>query len=200
MCNRLISLGNWYMGESHYWLAWNLVELGNQESARENVERSKFFLPTSSQVHVLSGIISFGQNKLKEAEKSFKEALRFGRSNCEANFYLGKIYTQRQDWKNSGLYFEKAAYCNEGTEKALEEKLNEIRTSSLSEERKTKLLLKKERQLKKTVLTKATAFYNAAAGYFNSGFKEKAMLCAEKAALHSAFKQKAEELVMRVKK
>jgi len=53
--------------------------------------------------------------------------------------------------------------------------------------------------LKKTVLTKATFFYNAAAGYFNAGMKEQAPNLAQKATLHSALKEKAEELILKIK-
>jgi len=60
---------------------------------------------------------------------------------------------------------EKAAFCNEAEEKNLENKIKKIENSDFSEERKARLIKKKRIQLKKTVLTKATFFYNAAAGY-----------------------------------
>ena len=27
VCNKILTLGKYYLGESHYWLAWNLNEL-----------------------------------------------------------------------------------------------------------------------------------------------------------------------------
>lgn len=199
VCKRLISLGKWYLGESYYWLAWNKHELEDNEAASEYVERSKNLLPTSSEVFTLSGIINFEKEKLEEAEKNFKQALELERLNCEASFYLGKIYAQKRDWKNSGLYFEKAAHCNKFLERGIEGKIEEIKTSSLSDERKAKLIRRKRNQLIKVTLTKATAFYNAAAGYFNSGSKEKSLNCAREASLHRFFKQKAEELISRIR-
>jgi len=84
-------------------------------------------------------------------------------------------------------------------EEEIEEKIVEVKASCLSEERKAKLILRKETQLRKTLLTKATAFYNAAAGFFNSGMREKAVICAQKASQHPSFGQKAEELIERIK-
>lgn len=52
----------------------------------------------------------------------------------------------------------------------------------------------KKTQLRKTGLTKAACFYNAAAGYFNSGMTEKTLDPAQKASLHKARQHQALEL------
>jgi hypothetical protein len=49
-------------------------------------------------------------------------------------------------------------------------------------------------------LTKATSWYNAAAGFYNAGFPNKALQLAEKAASHSALKEKADDLLDLMKK
>lgn len=197
--NMLIKLGKYYMGDAHYWLAWNHNELENLHEAWENIEKGKNYFVGYSQVLSLAGIIAFKKGNLEVAEENLKEALELDRSNCEASYYLGKVYAVYQDWKESGIYFEKAALCNEGKEKKLEDKIKEIENSDFSEERKVRLIKKKRIQLKKTVITKATFFYNAAAGYFNTGMKEQALSLAQKATLHSALKEKAEELILKIK-
>lgn len=198
-CDKLIALGSFFMGESYYWLAWNQNELGNLAAAWESAENAKKFLYGNSELLTLSGIIAFKKENLEIAEKNFMEALQINATNYEANFYLGNIHAKRQDWKNSGIYFGLAAYSSERIEKTLEEKIKEIEDSSLSQERKEKLISRKKAQLRKTVLSKATAFYNGAAGYFNAGMKEEALSLAQKASLHSAFKEKAEELISKIK-
>lgn len=195
--NMLIKLGKYYMGEAHYWLAWNQDELENLDEAWENIEKAKNYFVGYSQVLSLAGIIAFKKENLEVAEENLKEALELDCSNCEAAYYLGKVYAVYQDWKKSGVHFEKAALCNE--EKELEDKIKEIENSDFPEERKERLIKKKRIQLKKTVLTKATFFYNAAAGYFNAGMKEQALSLAQKATLHSALKEKAEELILKIK-
>jgi tetratricopeptide (TPR) repeat protein len=197
--NVLIKFGKYLMGDAHYWLAWNHNELENLDEAWENIEKAKDYFVGYSQVLSLAGVIAFNKENLEVAEENLKEALKLDLSNCEASYYLGKAYAVYQDWKESGIYFEKAALCNEGKEKKLEDKIKEIENSDFSEERKERLIKKKRIQLRKTVITKATFFYNAAAGYFNAGMKEQALSLAQKATLHSAFKEKAEELILKIK-
>ena len=43
LLNHLIELGMYLMGESHYWLAWNLNETGLLEPAMDNVKRAIFY-------------------------------------------------------------------------------------------------------------------------------------------------------------
>ena len=44
ICNNMLSLGKYYLGESHYWLAWNQNELGEWENAWENIESAKKYM------------------------------------------------------------------------------------------------------------------------------------------------------------
>jgi len=199
VCNEILRLGGYYLGDTHYWLAWNQNELERLDEAWETVEKCKTYFIGYSQVFSLAGVIAYKREEKKVAEKNFQEALRLDPNNCEAAFYLGKIYADRQEWAKSGEYYEKAALCQRGKELALERNLAEIEDSGFSEERKQKLISKKKAQLKKTILTKATFFYNAAAGYFNAGMNEQALELAEQALHHSALKEKAEELIQEIK-
>jgi len=81
----------------------------------------------------------------------------------------------------------------------IQERINAIKDSAFAEERKKKHLAKKTSQLRKIQLTKATAWYNAAAGFYNAGFPEKARQLAEKATSHSALKNDAEKLIKLIK-
>jgi len=198
-CNELIRLGEYFLGETHYWLAWNQNELEKLDEAWENAEKTKYYLMGYSEVFSLSGIIAFKRGNLETAEENLKEALKINRMNCEAAYYLGKIYTVYEDWKKSGDYYEKAAICNEWKESALNEKIKDIQNSSFSEKRKEIFIFRKKAQLKKITLKIATFYYNAAAGYFNAEMDEEALALAQKAAKHSALKQKAEELILKIK-
>ena len=200
VCNTILSLGGYYLGDTHYWLAWNLNELERLDEAWENAEKSKTYFVGYSQVFSLAGVIAYKREEKKIAEKNFQEAFRLDPNNCEAAFYLGKIYAERQEWAESGEYYEIAAICQYGKELALERNLAEIEESDFSVERKQKMIAKKKIILKKTILTKATFFYNAAAGYFNARMNEQALRLAEKALSHIAFKEKAEELIREIKK
>lgn len=200
VCNAILSLGGYYLGDTHYWLAWNLNELERLDEAWENAEKCKTYFVGYSQVFSLAGVIAYKREEKDIAEKNFQEAFSLDPNNCEAAFYLGKIYAERQEWAESGEYYETAALCQYGKELAIERNLAEIEESDFSEVRKQKLIAKKKVKLKKTILTKATFFYNAAAGYFNARMNEQALRLAEKALSHIAFKEKAEELIREIKK
>ena len=198
--NRILGLSTYLMGETYYWLAWNRNELEYYQQAWEDIENAKKYLIGHHEVFTLAGIIAFAMGHWEDSKKEFMEAIRLGSPDCDPFYYLGKIYVVWEDWEQSALHFEKAAQCYEGKETTLIEKIRELENSPLSEERKEKLTARKKIQLRKISLTKSTCFYNAAAGYFNSGMMEKAHEQAQKASLHKALQQRALELIERIKK
>jgi tetratricopeptide (TPR) repeat protein len=200
VCNKIIDLGKYYLGESHYWLAWNQNELEEWEAAWENIEKSKKYLIGHAEVFFLAGLIAFNQKRLDEAEKNLVEAHKRDDENGDPAYYLGKIKNIQKDWLNAGAYFESASRRYEVTENTIRERIKAIQDSAFSEERKKKHIARKTSQLRKMQLTKATSWYNAAAGFYNAGFPKKASQLAEKAASHNALKEKAEELLQLIKK
>lgn len=199
-CNIILTLGKYYLGETHYWLAWNQNELGELENAWESIENSKKYLIGYGQVYSLAGNIAFNREKIDEAEKNFLEACKQDASNGDPPYYMGKIKVIREDWLNSGVYFEHASSNYQRKEELIQKRIKEIESSSLSEDRKRRFLARKKIQLSKLQLTKATAWYNAAAGYYNAGMKQKALELIQKAASHNALKDKAHELLDLIEK
>ncbi len=200
ICNNMLSLGKYYLGESHYWLAWNQNELGEWKNAWENIESSKKYLIGHGEVFFLAGLIAFNQQRLNDAEKNLLEANKQDASNGDPSYYLGKLKNIQEDWLNSGAYFELASSRYEIKEGMIQEKIKAIKDSDFSEERKKKHIARKTSLLRNIQLTKATAWYNAAAGFYNAGYPKKALQLAEKAASHNALKAKAIELLQLMKK
>ena len=200
VCNNILTLGKYYLGESHYWIAWNQNELDQWENAWNNIETAKNYLIGHGEVFFLAGLIAFNQKRLDEAEKNLLEANKQDDSNGDPSFYLGKIKNIQKDWLNSGAHFEMAGRRYGIKEEMIQEKIKAIKDSQFSEERKKKHLARKTSQLKKMQLTRATSWYNAAAGFYNAGFPKKALQLAEKAASHPAFKDEAEKLLNLIKK
>ncbi len=197
--NKLIELGMYLMGESHYWLAWNQHELGQLEPAWENVKRASHYLIGHYEVHSLAGVIAFDMSNIEASEEQFNKALWLHKGDCEASFFLGKIYALRSEWKQSGIQFENAALCNAGMERAFQKKIKELEDSTLNPSRKEKHITKKRIQMKKVQVIKATAFYNAAAGYFNIGQNDKALELAQNARGSKTLKPKVDELINKIK-
>ena len=192
---RLLELGTYYLGEGHYWSAWNLNELERYEEARKEIGAAKVFLVNYSDVEALSGIIAYRQGRLDDAERDLRQALNLEPSNSDAAMYLGRLYADRKDWLNSGIYFAGAALSLEEKEREMEKKIEEIEASDMSRERKNKLVIKKKVQILSTQATKATCQYNGAAGYHNAGSFDRALDLARLAAAHPSFAQKAAELI-----
>jgi tetratricopeptide (TPR) repeat protein len=197
--NKLVAMSFYLMGESHYWLAWNYHELHDNENAQLHIEESKSRLPTDSEVFSLAGAIAFENNKLDKAEKEFIESLKFNGRNIEAILGLGQVYGQKQKWLESALFYFNAAKVTLQRESEVVEYIKQIEKSTLAEDRKARLVAKKEQQLKVLEATKATGYINAAIGYFNAGRREQALELAEKAASHPQFKEAAEQLIKKIK-
>jgi tetratricopeptide (TPR) repeat protein len=199
--NKNVALGFYLLGESYYWLSWNDHELKDGDKAQADIEESKGRLPTDSNVFGLAGTIALEKGDPDRAEKEFISALKYNGANTEALFGLGRLYAQRKMWKESGGFYEAAAKVTEkNNEEAVAGKIAEIKGSKLSEERKSKLLAKKEQQLKAILATKATAFINAASSWANAGDKTKALEMAARAAEHPQFKARAEEIIKQIKR
>jgi len=192
---RLLELGTYYMGEGHYWTAWNLSEVGRLEEARRSIDSARVFLVGVSDVAGLSGVIAYRQGRLDDAEKDLREALDLDPAASDAAYHLGRLYADRKDWLNSAIYFAGAALSYEDKEKGLEKKIAEIESSEMAPERRTRLVARKRGQIVSTQLTKATCQYNGAAGYHNAGHPERALDLARQAAAHPAFADKAAELI-----
>jgi tetratricopeptide (TPR) repeat protein len=192
---RLLELGTYYMGEGHYWAAWNLNELGRLEEARKAIEAAKVFLVDVVDVHTLSGIIAYRQGRLDDAERDLLHALSLHSSESDAAYYLGRLYADRKDWLNSAIYFAGAALSLEEKERGMEKKIEEIEASEMPPERRARLVVKKRVQILSVQATKATCQYNGAAGYHNAGSFERALDLARLAAAHPSFAEKAAELI-----
>ena len=192
---RLLELGTYYLGEGHFWTAWNLNELGRLEEARRSIESAKIFLVDVVDVHTLSGIIAYRQGRLDDAERDLRKALDIKSAEADAAYYLGRLYADRKDWLDSGIYFAGAAMSYGDKEKGLEKKIGEIEASEMAAPRKARLVAKKRAQIAGVQVVKATCQYNGAAGFHNAGSFERALDLARQSAVHPAFAEKAAELI-----
>ena len=196
---RMIELGNWLMGECHYWMAWNHHALKDPDAAQIHIEESKGRLPTNSEVFGLAGTIALEKNQYDRAEKEFKDALKYNAANTEALFGLGRISDHGGKWPEAARYYEQAAEVMGKNEATILARIEQIRSAPLSEARRAAMLSKKEGQLRMARATLGFACYNAAAAWVNGGLKERAVPWAEKAAGHPQFKDQANALLAKIK-
>jgi tetratricopeptide (TPR) repeat protein len=197
--NKNTELGFYLLGESHYWLAWNYSELKDLNRAQANIEQSKPRLPTNSEVYGLAGTIALNRGELDRAETEFREALKYNAANTQALFGLGRVFAEKQRWPESAESYEKAAILFEGNERAFLAKIEEVKKAPISDERKARLIAKKDQQIRVTRSSWATAFIEAAVGFVHAGQKDRAFVAASKAAENAPFKARAEELIKKIK-
>lgn len=198
---RILELGYWLIGESHYWTAWNLHELGENDEAVRNIEEAKKRLPTDSEVFSLSGRLAYEAGDDGKADRDFNESLVYNPANSASLFGLGNVRARQGRFAEAAGFYERAGDVFSRTADSLETRLAEVRASALEPGRKEALARRKEAQLEKTRLSAAAAYYDAAAMLVNHGEPgRRALALAEKAAAHPSFKEKAAELLRLIEK
>ncbi len=190
----LMARGPALKGECLFWLAADLHEIGNDARAATEIEKAKLALPVA-RVYTLAGTIALDRGLLDAAEGDLKIAVGMDSGESDAFFGLGKLYARKKAWPDSALNFMFAGYGFASDEKKILEKIAQVEGSPVPEDRKSRLLARKRFQLEKTRLTKATAQFNAAAGYFNAGDFENALAWARQASAHPYFVEKTKEFL-----
>jgi tetratricopeptide (TPR) repeat protein len=196
----MLASGNTLIGEVHYWEAWNFHEKKDLETAASHVVEAKKRLPTAAEVFALSGLLELERGNLDAAEKELLKSLEFNGADADVIYNVGKVYGLKSRWFDSATFYRTSGFVYGENAKSLTAKMDEIRESRLAEGRKARLLRKKEAQLRRAEISKATAFYNAAAGYANAGSYVLAIAAARDAAAHPAMAERAEELIALIKK
>lgn len=198
--DRMLELGYWLLGESHYWLAWNFQALKRFPGALRHADEAKSRLPTNTHVFSLAGALALETGELGRAEKDFLESLNHDPSNTESLFGLGTLYSLQARWGPAAEFFEKAGRAYDAEGEALSAAIEDLKASGLPPARKARLVQRRAGQLERVRFESATAAYDAAAAFFNAGNAAKALEAAVKAAVHPALKGKAEELLRSIRK
>lgn len=196
---RLLELGFWLIGESHYWLGRNALSAGRAAEALAHADEAKSRLPTSTEVFSLAGSAGLTLGELDRAEKDFREALKYGASNTEALLGLAGILVRREAWAEAGDLYELAALTAETQGLGLEKKIEELSAAALSAERKARLLARRKAQLERARTEAAESWLGSASARLNAGNRDGALRAADKAAAHPATRARAGELLARLR-
>ncbi len=196
---RILELGYWLVGESHYWLAWNLRALRRGPDALRHIDEAKGRLPTNANVFSLAGKIASELGKLERGEKDFMRSLDLDPANTESLFGLGALYARQARWPAAAEYYDKASRAYDAEGAALAAAIRNLEVEALAPDRKSQLIQKRSARLEQARLESATAAYDAAAAYFNAGSPDKALISAGKAAAHPALRVKAEGLLRTIR-
>jgi tetratricopeptide (TPR) repeat protein len=195
-------LGTWFLGEMHYWRAWNRHHLRQFDLANTDIVAARRYLPMDPQVDKLAGMVALALNDVPRAEREFRVAVQHfegrGARDCDAGYYLASTLVMQKKWSEGAPVFEKAEPCFALDEGALRRRIEEIRVSQLPDERKARLTAAKERDILAVRLQQGRSAFNAAAAYLNLGEVAKARPLAERAAAHPALKELVAPLLTRL--
>jgi tetratricopeptide (TPR) repeat protein len=82
----------YYTGEANYFEGYSYYLMRDRDNARERVDAAKNFIPNSEEANYLSGLLYFEGGEFDSARKDLLKATERGTYNCNAPYYLGRIY------------------------------------------------------------------------------------------------------------
>jgi tetratricopeptide (TPR) repeat protein len=195
-------LGTWFLGEMHYWRAWNRHHLRQFDAANTDIVAARRYLPMDPQVDKLAGMVALALGDVPRAEREFRLAVQHyegrGARDCDSGYYLASTLVMQKQWSEAAPTFEKAEPCYVQDEGALRRRIEEIRVSELPDERKARLTAAKEGSIVAVRLQQGRSAFNAAVSWANLGDMAKARPLAERAAAHPALKELVEPLLARL--
>lgn len=106
----LIDGGRWHLGQAHYWRAWNYFNIGSNQAARADADRTRTLMVNPA-VFLLSGLIEWRFVRRESAETEFQEALEMDFGQCEAAFYLGGVRAELRKLPESLAAMNQARQC-----------------------------------------------------------------------------------------
>jgi tetratricopeptide (TPR) repeat protein len=188
----------WFVGDGHYWRAFNESPLGQNDEAWVDVEEAAKLL-INAEVPKLAGIIAYRLKRLDVARTKLDESRERNRADCETGFYLGIVLAEQSAWDRTVDVFVETAQCFEATERELMREIGIIRASDDPPSRKQRQIVRREKRIANGRRRLATAWFNTAAAYYNLARYSDARPFAEKVTGDEQFGERARELLALLK-
>ncbi len=173
----MISLGEWYLGEAHYWKAWNLYQKTSLLEARAALVVAKRML-YNADVHYLGALIAYREEQWDEAIAELTRTLEAEAAHCDAHFTLGAVHLLQQAWQPAEPAFGAAAECLAGREPRFAAALAEAEAAELDPTLQAALVSRRRQALEANVEQMHWARYNHAIALANIGQRERALALA----------------------
>jgi tetratricopeptide (TPR) repeat protein len=107
---RLIDGGRWFLGQAFYWRSWNHFNMGNNDAARSDADRTRTLMVNSA-VFLLSGLIEWKVPRLPSAEAEFEQSITMDFGQCLAALYLGGVRSERSKVPEAIAALQQARQC-----------------------------------------------------------------------------------------
>ena len=196
-CDRLLASGR-NPGEAHYWRALNLARLKRDDEAWSDIEQAASAL-MNAEVPKLAGILAINRRDYATARQRLELASVRRRADCETSYYLQAVLAEQKDWDATARVASEAGSCFDNEEASIQQELAVVRASLMAEDRRARLVARREQQLASYARMRATVWYNAAAANFNLSRADEARRFAEKVADDVFYGDRARSLLDRLR-
>jgi len=183
-----------YPGDAHYWKAYNELSLERYDPAWLDIEAADRSL-INSDVPKLAGIIAINRHEIDVARQRLEISRQRNPNDCQTLYYLHLVLADQRKWPETVTGAVAAAGCIDAAEAGLRSQIGEIRTSDAPEARKARQIAAREQQIASGIRMRATCWFNAAVGSYNTRKSDDARMFAAKLDGDAQYGDRARDLV-----
>jgi tetratricopeptide (TPR) repeat protein len=193
VADELIAIGR-YPGDAHYWKAYNELSLERYDPAWLDIEAADRSL-INSEVPKLAGIIAINRHEIDVARQRLEISRQRNRNDCQTLYYLHLVLADQRKWPETVNGAVAAAGCIDAAEVGLRAQIEQIRKSEAPEARKARQIAGREQQIASGIRMRATCWFNAAVGSYNTRKSDDARMFAAKLDGDAQYGDRARDLV-----
>jgi tetratricopeptide (TPR) repeat protein len=183
-----------YPGDAHYWKAYNELSLERYDPAWLDIEAADRSL-INSEVPKLAGIIAIDRHEIDVARQKLEISRQRNPNDCQTLYYLHLVLADQRKWPETVNGAVAAAGCIDSAEAGLRAQIEEIRMSEAPEARKARQIAAREQQIASGIRMRATCWFNAAVGSYNTRKIDDARMYAAKLDGDAQYGDRARDLV-----
>jgi len=193
VADQLIAISR-YPGDAYYWKAYNELSLERYDAAWVDIEAADKSL-INSDVPKLAGIIAINRHEIDVARQRLEISKRRNPNDCQTLYYLHLVLADQRKWAETVSGAVSAAGCIDAAEAGLRAQIEEIRMSEAPEARKTRQIAAREQQIASGIRMRATCWFNAAVGSYNTRKSDDARMFAARLDGDAQYGERARDLV-----
>ena len=190
---RIITLDRGHVPSAWYYRAWNRYQKRQLELARQDVATA-IRQGAPDEVHVLSGLVAYDQQRPADARADFTTAVQGNRNRCTAHWYLGILDLDAESWAGALGRFSDAAECYVATAASLEQQTTQL-PEDLPPDVKAAQVASLQEDLTDTRRQAGRSYFNAAQAAMRLDDRSRALHHARMAAGFDEMRDRAESMV-----
>jgi tetratricopeptide (TPR) repeat protein len=195
---RLLDLGQWFVHDANYHVAFAELHLGRLEDADTHAREAQRTNPEDGDTARLVGLVAFRRDELPRAREQFGKALGRNANDCESRIHLGLIHAREARWDHSAVAFLESRSCYETLEAAITRRFAEVDSSNLSTARKESFRARLTARRESARRSQAASWMGAAEAETQRGRFDAAIEYSDLAGAHADFAPRATELKRRI--